>query len=104
MKLSEQFEKDEIGKLLIETPSVKIKREDKASLLEIISGKTNKFVSELYNIDILNIGENIISITFPEQHHELAEYIIESCDDIGYNTLLDVTNKNINIRIIKNEI
>jgi hypothetical protein len=104
MILNEQFEKDTIGKLLIES-SIKVNVNDREKLLRVISGKMKSFITESYNINddisVLNIGENIISIDFSENFHEIAEFIIESCDDFGYKTITNVYDDKINIRIVK---
>lgn len=96
MKLTEEFDKDTIGPLLIESV-VKLKMNEKENILGIISGKQS-INNELF---VTNIGDNIISIDFPGDKHELAEFIIESCDEFGYKTISNVYNEKINIRIIK---
>jgi len=97
MRLTEEFDKDTIGTLLIESASPKLKVDEKDNVLGVLSGKQsiNK------NITVTNIGENIISIDFPSSRHEVAEFIIESCDEFGYKTISNVYDNSINIRIIK---
>lgn len=96
MRISEEFEKDVLGPLLIESVT-KLRITDREDILNIISGKqsTNKCYS------ITNIGENIISIDFPSDYFLAADYIIESCDVFGYDTISNVYDDKINIRIIK---
>ena len=96
MKLTEEFEKDTIGPLLIESV-VKLKMNEKENIIGIISGKQ----STSKELTVTNIGENIISIDFGCDKHELAEFIIESCDEFGYKTISNVYDSNINIRIVK---
>lgn len=103
MLLSEQFKKDDIGKLLIETKSVKIKKSDKENVVKAISGDLTPFVLESYpnaNMILSKIGE-IICFEFSEQYNELAEYIIETCDELGYKIIGDIDNENIKIKVIK---
>ncbi len=103
MLLSEQFEDDKLGKLLIEEKSKKMKHNDIKNLLDIISGKEDKFISKIYeNVSITKIGKNILSFDFPESMYEMADVIIELCDNFNYKIKGSVTNNNINIRIIKN--
>lgn len=102
MLLSEQFDKDTIGSLLIETKSRTVKQEDKKNILRVITGRDSTLISECIKISLL--GENIVSFNFPESQHEVAEYIIESCDDLGYKVMANITDKDINIRVIRNAI
>lgn len=91
------FDEDTMGSLLIENVSPKLRIDEKGNILEIISGKgsVNK------DLIVTNIGENIVSIDFPSDRHEIAEFIIESCDEFGYKTISNVYDEKINIRIIK---
>jgi hypothetical protein len=103
MLFSESFNKDIIGTLFIESKSIKIKRMDKEYILKAITGKPFSFISESYNqkINISNISDNIITFNFSEKLNELAEYIIESCDELGYQTISNIDNDNISIKVIR---
>lgn len=105
MIFSESFEKDMVGTLFIESKSVKIKRIDKEYILKAITGKPFSFISESYKqkVEVSNISDNIITFNFSEKFNELAEYIIESCDELGYQVISSVDNSNINIRVIRSK-
>lgn len=96
MTLTEQFEKDTIGPLLIESVT-RLKLDEKENILGIISGK--KSVNN--ELIVTNISESVISIDISSDKHEVAEFIIESCDEYGYKTISNVYDSKINIRIVK---